>query len=219
MSASAVQMHHRVPRRSWLWQFLQMLVRILVRLIFDLKVYGRRNVPRRGGALLLANHQSFLDPLLFAVMLDRPVCYMAKSELFEKGRFLPWLIRTLHAFPVKRGRADVSAMKRAIELLDQGHLVNVYPEGTRTRDGQIGAILPGVAVIVRRAAVPIIPAVVDGSFGAWPRGALLPRPGHIRVMYGPPMQVAGLRSEQIIDLIDQTLRHMLAELRRRQCES
>jgi 1-acyl-sn-glycerol-3-phosphate acyltransferase len=208
------------PQRSWLWKSLQTLARILTSTLFDLKTYGRENIPRRGGALLLSNHQSYLDPVLLGVKLNRPVSYMAKSELFEAGRFLPWLIRSLHAFPVKRGSGDVGAIKEAIARLHQGHILNMYPEGTRTTDGEIRAILPGVALVVKRAGVPIIPVVVDGSFNAWSKKQKMLRSYPIRVMYGPPMNVEGMKSEQVLALIDRTLRDMLARLReqeRRQC--
>jgi 1-acyl-sn-glycerol-3-phosphate acyltransferase len=209
-----------MPQRSWLWKSLQGLARILTTVLFDLKAYGRENIPRRGGALLLSNHQSYLDPVLLGVKLDRPVSYMAKSELFEAGRFLPWLIRSLHAFPVKRGSGDVGAIKEAIARLHQGYILNMYPEGTRTKDGEIGSILPGVALVVKRAEVPIIPVVIDGSFHAWSKKQKMLRGYPIRVMYGPPLAVEGLKSDQVLALIDRTLRDMLVRLReqeRREC--
>jgi 1-acyl-sn-glycerol-3-phosphate acyltransferase len=208
------------PQRSRMWKSLQSLARILTTVLFDLKVYGRENVPRHGGALLLSNHQSYLDPILLGVQLDRPVSYMAKSELFEAGRFLPWLIRNLHAFPVKRGSGDVGAIKEAIARLHQGYILNMYPEGTRSEDGEIRQILPGVALVVRRAGVPIIPVVVDGSFHAWSRKQKMLRGYPVRVMYGPAMNVQGLKSDEVLALIDRTLRDMLNRLReqeRRRC--
>jgi 1-acyl-sn-glycerol-3-phosphate acyltransferase len=74
-------------------------------------------------------------------------------------------------------------------------------------------IQPGVALIIRRADVPVIPVVVDGAYNAWPKGAVLPRPARIKILYGPPLQVDGLKSEQIVALIDQTFHQMLAEVR------
>jgi len=201
------------PQRSWLWKSLQALARILTTILFDLKVYGLDNVPKRGGALLLSNHQSYLDPILLGVQLNRPVSYMAKSELFEGNKFLAWLISSLHAFPVKRGSGDVGAIKEAIARLHQGHILNIYPEGTRSEDGEIRQILPGVALVVKRAGVPIIPVVVDGSFHAWSRKQRMLRGYPVRVMFGPPLRVEGLKSEQLLGLIDRTLRDMLSRLR------
>jgi 1-acyl-sn-glycerol-3-phosphate acyltransferase len=209
----AANAEQNTPRRSWLWKSLQVVARIGTTLLFDLKVYGRHNVPRHGGVLLLANHQSYLDPVLLGVQLDRPISYMAKSELFEGSGFFAWLIRSLHAFPVKLGRGDVGAIKESINRLHEGYVLNIYPEGSRTLDGEIGPIQSGVALVVRRADVPIVPVVIDGSFQAWKKGSRMFRSHPIRVMYGPPLNIDGLKGSELVALIDRTLRDMLAELR------
>jgi 1-acyl-sn-glycerol-3-phosphate acyltransferase len=201
------------PKRSLLWRFLQMPSRIGTTLMFDLKVWGEKNVPRTGGVLLLANHQSYLDPVLVGVRLYRPISFMAKSELFEGNRFFKWLIESLHAFPIKQNSADVGAIKQAIVKLGEGNVLNIYPEGSRTLTGEIGPILPGVALVVKRANVPIVPVVIDGSHQAWPKSRKLFHKHPIRILYGPPMNVEGLRPNEIVKLIDQTLRGMLVELR------
>src|SRR5438094_1346711 len=91
------------PQHSdWFWKFCRMIARPIVTFLFDLKVYGRENVPKTGGVLLLPNHQSFLDPVLIAVYLNRPMSYLARSGLFENNYFA-WLIRRLRAFPIKQG--------------------------------------------------------------------------------------------------------------------
>ena len=92
-------------------------------------------------------------------------------------------------------------------------MINLFPEGSRTRDGEIGPIEPGAALVIRRAGVPAVPVAIDGSFEAWPKNRKVFRPHPIRVMYGPPMMLAGMKSDQITELIDKTLRQMLAELR------
>ena len=206
-------MNGQIPPRSMLWKCLQVFCWVMSSYFFDLKIYGKKNIPRSGGALLLANHQSYLDPVLIAVKLDRPVSYMAKTELFEGNRFFKWLITSLHAFPVRRGESDVSAIKLAISKLQEGNILNMYPEGTRTRNGEIGKILPGVAVVVRRAQVPVIPVIIDGSFQAFPKGGKALRPYPIRIMYGKPLKIEGLKGDQIVELIDKTLRQMFKELR------
>ena len=188
------------------------VARLAVVLLFDFKAYGLHNVPRRGGALLCANHQSYLDPVLFGAMIPRPVSFLAKSELFA-NRFFGWLIRSLHAFPVRQGKGDKAAIDETIRRLREGHLLNLYPEGSRTEDGEIARIERGAALVVRRAGVPIVPAVVHGSFDAWPKGSKIFRPHPIRVLYGPVLKVEGLKSEQIVELIDRTLRKMLSDLR------
>ncbi len=203
------------PPRSIIWRIAQVIAWLFTTLLFDLKVFGKHNIPRRGGALLLANHQSYLDPVLIAVKLDRPVSYMAKAELFEKKGSFKWLIESLHAFPVKRGTGDVGAIKQAIGRLEEGYLLNMYPEGTRSKTGELGPILPGVAVIVRRAGVPVIPVIIDGSFRAMPKGAKFPRKCRIRIYFGQPLKVDGLKGQEVVELIGTTLRKMLADARAR----
>jgi 1-acyl-sn-glycerol-3-phosphate acyltransferase len=199
-------------RRTPLWMVLQAVARILTTVLFDLKVYGARHVPPHGGVLVVSNHQSYLDPVLVAVQLRRPMSFLGKSELF-RNRFFAWLIRSLNAFPVRQGAGDVGAVKETINRLQAGHLLNIYPEGSRTEDGELLPILAGVALVIRRAGVPVVPCVIGGSYDAWPKGTKVPRPHPIRVLYGPPMDLSGAKPAEIVRTIDQTFRRMLDELR------
>ena len=200
--------------RSWLYKLAQALTRILTTLLFDLKSCGLENVPRSGGALLIANHESYLDPVVVGVHLRRPITFMADNDLF-KNRFFGWFIRNLHAFPVRQGKGDVGAIKQAIQLLHAGHMLNVFPEGSRSTDGEIAKIQSGIALILRRADVPIVPVLVSGSYEAWPRHRSLFRTLPVRVWYGKPLQIEGLDSQSIVALVDRTLREMQAEVRSR----
>ena len=208
---------HDPSRLTMLWKVGRVICRIYTSFFFDLKVYGAEHVPPTGGVLMVSNHQSYLDPVLVAVKLHRPMSYLAKSELF-RNRFLNWLIRSLNAFPVRQGKGDVGAIKETIRRLHEGHLLNIYPEGSRTQTGELGPIEPGVGLVVRRANVPVVPAVIYGSFNAWPPHRKFPRSAPIRVMYGPPLQVEGLKGEQIVQLIDRTFREMLEKVRRMELE-
>ena len=194
------------------WNACKMPCRLVTTLVFDLKTYGCHHVPQRGGALLISNHQSVIDPVLLGVHLHRPISFIAKSELFENPKFT-WLIRNLNAFALRRGQADVAAVKETLHRVKSGQVVTLFPEGTRTRDGSLGNIQPGIAMLVRRADAPIIPAVVDGAFRAWPKGSKLPRPTPVRVMFGAPLQVDGMKGEQIVQLIKGKMQSMLDELR------
>jgi 1-acyl-sn-glycerol-3-phosphate acyltransferase len=198
--------------RSTGWKLLQIAARILTTILFDLRVYGRRNIPARGGILIVSNHQGNLDPVLIAVRLDRPVNYIAKSELFQ-SHWSSWLLHIVNAFPVRQGAGDVGAVRETIHRLRQGHLLNMYPEGSRTETGQIGPLQKGVALIVRRANVPVVPAVIVGSFEAWPIHRAWPRPRPVRVEFGPPMNLAGLEADEVIATIDNKLRTMFEKLR------
>ncbi len=200
--------------RTPLWAGVQIPLRFLTTLLFDLRVYGTKNVPKTGGALILSNHQSFLDPVVLAVQLHRPVSFLARSGLFSNPVF-GRVIRTLNAFPVRQGEGDIGAVKETIRRLREGHALIMYPEGSRTETGELSPVASGAGLIVRRAGVPVIPAVVEGSFKAWPKGQKFFRPARINVLYGPPLQTDGLKGPQITALIDQTLAAMLIDLRNR----
>jgi len=199
-------------RRTPVWIFAEHMCRFITTVVFDLKVYGSYHVPKTGGALLVSNHQSYLDPILLGVGLDRTISYMAKAELF-KNPFFARLIRSLNAFPIEQGTGDLGAMKGSIARLNQGDLLNVFPEGSRTDDGKIAPMEKGVAVLIRRAKVPVIPVVIDGSFRAWSKHRKFPQAYPIRVMFGPAMhQMWELDRGQIIEKIDVTLHRMFDDL-------
>ncbi|MEO6434370.1 MAG: lysophospholipid acyltransferase family protein [Tepidisphaeraceae bacterium] len=196
-----------------LYTFGRMMLRPWSDLWFDLKVYHPEYVPRKGGVLVVANHQSYLDPILLAVKIARPFSFLAKSELFENP-FFGWMISRLNAFPVRQGEGDIGAVKETIRRLQEGHALIVYPEGTRSLSGEIEEIQPGIGLIARRAGVPVVPAVIDGSYAAWPKGATLFHPHSVRVLYGPALDLKHMKASQVVKKVDQTLRSMHAELRR-----
>jgi 1-acyl-sn-glycerol-3-phosphate acyltransferase len=202
-----------MTERAFLWKSLQVIARLLTTLLFELKVHGRSCVPKRGGVLIVSNHQGNLDPVLLGVRMTRPLSYLAKSELFDSNVAFDWLLRSLGGIPVRLGAGDVGAVKETIRRLQQGHVLNIYPEGSRTRDGEIGPMEKGVAFVVRRAKVPVVPAVIVGSFEAWPIHRKFPRPWPIHVRYGPPMDLDELGPDQILTTIDETLRRMFQDLR------
>jgi 1-acyl-sn-glycerol-3-phosphate acyltransferase len=202
--------------RPIVWKITRALCRLAASSLLDLKVFGVENVPARGGALVVCNHQSYLDPIVLTAKVRRPLQFMGKEELFTAGPRRERLIRALGAFPVRQGACDLRAVREAIARLQAGRLVNIFPEGARTPDGEIGKIQEGIALIDRRAHVPLIPAVIVGAYEAWPIHRRFPRPWPVRVQFGPPMQVADLSPEQITTLVDRTLKRMFEELRGRE---
>ncbi len=197
---------------SFLYHLCRAIARVVCTLTFDLKTFGLHNVPQSGGVLLVSNHQSYLDPLVLGVNIRRPMSFLAKSELF-RNRFFGAFISALNAFPVRQGKGDKAAIDEMIRQLRGGHMLTLFPEGSRTDDGEIAPIQRGAALVVRRADVPIIPAVVHGSHAAWPKGQKLFRARSVRVLYGPALHVRDLKGDQIIELIDRTLRAMFDDLR------
>ncbi len=171
---------------------------VLVSMLFRLRAYGQERLPESGGALLLSNHQSYMDPLLMGVAVRRPLTFMAREPLFRNPLFSA-LIRSLGAFPVRQGAPDKSSIRQAIHLLKSGRFVALFPEGTRTWDGKVQPIRGGFRLLVRRANVPVIPVALQGAFEAWPRVRRLPRPGRIRVRFGraiPPEEMEHWSDEE-----------------------
>jgi 1-acyl-sn-glycerol-3-phosphate acyltransferase len=190
----------------------QAICRLVTTLLFDIKVSGVRHVPREGGVLIVANHQSYLDPVCIGVQLPRPTSYFAKSELFEHPRF-SWLIRKLYAFPVRQGEGDIAAVREAIKRLQEGNALVIFPEGSRTHTGDLLPLEPGVGLIVKKAGVPVVPCVVNGSFDAWSRHHKRPQIRPIGVRFGPAMDLAKLKAHAIVSEVDRTLHGMLDQLR------
>ena len=196
---------------SLMYKGCRALCRVATSTLLDIKVHGIEHVPPAGGVLFLSNHQSYLDPVLIGVQLRRPVSFLGKSELFKPWGFR-WLIRQLNGYPVKQGAGDVGAVKETIAKLRAGHLLTVFPEGSRTHDGELMPLQAGFALVVRRAEVPIIPVAIDGSYQSWPRVTTLPRPSPVRVKFGPPMDVAGLKGPEIVSRVDRALHQLLADV-------
>jgi 1-acyl-sn-glycerol-3-phosphate acyltransferase len=143
-------------------------------------------LPEREGVLLLANHQSNFDPLLVGLPLKRPVSYMARSTLFSNP-LVGWILRNTYVVPIDRDAARAGPIRELVARLEQGFLVGVFPEGTRTFDGDLGEFKPGFVALVRRSRLPIVPVGIAGAFEAYPRGQR-PGMGRVRVVYGEVWQ-------------------------------
>ena len=165
---------------------LLMLLGILPvgRLLFRIRVYGRQNLPERGGMLIAANHQSYLDiPVISYGAWKRHVAYVARASL-AGSRLLGWTMRHCGAILIRRGERDVAAIRAMTEALEAGDLVGLFPEGTRTRDGALGPFKKGAALAARRAGVPILPCAIRGTFEAWPPQRRLPRVRRLEIEFG-----------------------------------
>ncbi len=160
----------------------------LVALYFCLGGRGRPGVPRRGGLIIVANHTSYLDPVLLAANAPRPLHFLARESLFRRPLF-GWLIRRLHAIPLAQDRPNRAALERALKTVRAGGALVIFPEGTRSRDGRLGPAQSGVGHLALRAGVPIIAAHIDGAHQAMPRGCEFPRPRRVRIRWGTPHTV------------------------------
>ncbi len=163
------------------------LALFLLKLFFRYRIEGKQHVPKSGGALLVTNHASFMDPLVAGCGIWRPITFLARGTLKDN-----WLYRTLTSsldvVNVKPGEGDRGALRAGVEALKAGKMVVMFPEGTRTRDGRLGELKAGFVLMAKGAGVPIVPAWLSGTFHAWPRDRRLPRFFRpVGVRYGPPI--------------------------------
>ena len=171
------------------YQFGQLTFRLLFRTCHGMRVEGLEHVPDQGSCLIACNHQSYLDPPLMAAAIPhRQVFFMAKQELFAVPLLGPFL-RACGCFSVDRGSGDHRAVDLATELLQQGRLVGIYPEGTRSKDGKLRSGRAGAAVLALRTGAPLVPAAVFNTEAAM-RRRLLPGGPPMAIRFGPPMTFA-----------------------------
>jgi len=169
------------------------LSRVVGRLVFRHHTLHRELIPESGGALIVANHVSYLDPSMVGASFRRPIYYLARKSLF-KG-FLGWLLPRIQVMPVDRGKGDIASLKRILTLLKEGNRVLIFPEGTRSPDGTLQAAEAGIGFIIAKCEVPVIPVRLFGAFECWPRTAKYPRPGRITLVPGPPVDFSWLPEE------------------------
>jgi len=163
---------------------------LLFRLLFRLRISGLENVPQ-GGAIIAPNHQSFWDiPLVGLALAGRRTHFMAKSELFRNPLFA-WIIRTLLAFPVRRGAPDRTAIRYAISILKQGELLTIFPEGTRSKTGELKAAEAGLTLIAARAQAPIVPVGIKGTRQMFSRENFFPQ---VEIRFGVPLGMQATES-------------------------
>jgi 1-acyl-sn-glycerol-3-phosphate acyltransferase len=154
-----------------------------------LSIEGMDNLPRRGSVLVVGNHVGNVEPPLTGVFIPRlDVYYMGKAELFHRP-IVGWLFKRNHTFPVVRNSADRAALRFALRVLAQGHVLLVYPEGTRSWSGEARPPLGGAGFIARHSEAPIVPVASWGSEKVIPKGAWLPRRGDVHLCIGKPFQL------------------------------
>jgi 1-acyl-sn-glycerol-3-phosphate acyltransferase len=163
---------------------------------WSLRTQGRHHIPASGPALLIANHQSFIDPFLVGLGTRRHLRYLARKTLF-KNRAFAWAIRMLNAVPIDQEGVGKEGIKTILRQLQQGQAVVVFPEGERTPDGSMQALRPGIQLLIKRTQAPIVPVGLAGAYDAWPRWRNYPIPaplflpgcrGTLAVSVGKPLE-------------------------------
>jgi 1-acyl-sn-glycerol-3-phosphate acyltransferase len=173
---------------------VQIFLRTMGLLFWRVRAEGRDRVPLTGPLIVASTHESFLDPLLIGAYLPRHQWYMARRSLFFRGerrsRFLTWFASLWGVIEVDRDGTGIGALRGAEERLREGRPVLIFPEGTRSQDGEVQEFRPGVGLLVRRTGARVLPVSVDGTRRIWPRGRKGPRlgPGPVRIVFGDPIE-------------------------------
>ena len=179
----------------------------LLRFIFRPWVRGVENVPSSGAAILASNHLSFSDSIFLPLQCPRPVVFLAKSEYFTgkgiKGWLVKWFFISTGQLPIDRsgGKASEAALNTGLSVLEQGQLLGIYPEGTRSPDGRLYRGRTGIARMVLEAKVPVIPVAMIDTEKVQPIGTRLPRVRRVGIVYGKPLDFSrfdGMEGDRIV---------------------
>ncbi len=168
------------------YSFAKAVVYGVFKPIYRMEVIGKENMPKEGGVLLCTNHIHNFDPPIVGIVAPRPVHFMAKEELFSVpilGRLVPHL----NAFPVKRGMSDREALRKGLKVLKDGHVLGLFPEGTRSKTGELGKGLAGAGFFALRTDAAVVPCAIIGPYKVFSR---------LKVVFGHPLDMSSLRNNK-----------------------
>jgi 1-acyl-sn-glycerol-3-phosphate acyltransferase len=208
-------MQRSIFSRVW-YRSLQAAVLLAATLLYRVRYVGRRNIPAVGGVLAVCNHQSHLDPPFVGAGCHRRMNYLARNTLFGFAPFA-WLIHSVDAIPIDREGLGLSGIKESLRRLKRGEMVLIFPEGTRSADGEIAAFRPGFTALAVRSGASILPIAIDGAYQAWPRHRKFPGLGKVRVCYGEPIpaaEIAGRDEREIIAEVERRVRDCWDKIRK-----
>ena len=188
------------------YSFAKSVVNIVLKPLYRIEVIGKENLPAEGGVLLCANHINNMDPLAVGITSVRPVHFMAKDELFSVP-ILGKIVSKVNAFPVKRGMSDREALRKGLAVLKEGNVLGLFPEGTRSKTGEIGKGLAGAGFFALRSDAHIVPCAIIGPYKAL---------GKLKVVYGKPINMVPLKenkmnAEQTTDLIMNEIQKLITQ--------
>lgn len=177
--------HGPLVRKTFVYRAIMWIVQPVYAVFYRVRIVGREHLPRTGPVLIASNHASFLDiPLVARAAAPRHVGFIARDSL-ANSRVLSFVMRQCGVVLIRRGSSDRAALRLAAEHMHHGDVVAIFPEGTRTADGRLGAFKRGALLAARMARAPILPCGIRGSFEAWPRTARWPRTGRLELHFGP----------------------------------
>jgi 1-acyl-sn-glycerol-3-phosphate acyltransferase len=163
-----------------------------VRLWLRTEYHGQEHIPLTGPCIVASNHVSYLDPPVVGSGLSRVVNFIARDTL-AKNAFMRWYYAQIGVILMDRDRGDVAALRKGLDVLKQGGVLALFPEGTRSHDGRLQKPKSGIGFLIARADVPVVPTFVDGTYQAFPRGARFVKPRKVHVYYGEPVTTEEIR--------------------------
>ncbi|MDP6685343.1 MAG: lysophospholipid acyltransferase family protein [Candidatus Omnitrophota bacterium] len=179
--------------------FTRLLAKLVFKVLFNLKIFGRRNFPKEGPIIVASNHASFIDPVAIGIGASRKMYFMARGSLF-RSRFFGKYLRLINTFPVKLKGGDINAFKMTLGKLKDKRAVLIFPEGTRSVDGNLQKPHSGIGFLQVASGASILPCYVKGSEEALPKGVKLPRFKRVSVHFGKQMRfddrVSGHKKEK-----------------------
>jgi 1-acyl-sn-glycerol-3-phosphate acyltransferase len=195
---------------KWIYWLGWMTFGALFRSCFGLRVDGREHLITEGPVLIVANHQSFIDPPLVGSIYDTEIFFLARKTLFRG--FCKWLYPRWNAIPVDQDRPDMGSLKTIVRLLKDGHRVVIFPEGSRTEDGSLGEAAPGIGLVAAKSGAVIQPIRIRGAFEALPRGAKGLRFTRLSLTVGPAIRLtpADLKQAAGKEGYDQLAKRLMA---------
>jgi 1-acyl-sn-glycerol-3-phosphate acyltransferase len=204
--------HIRVGQSLVRWFF-----RIVLLALYRIRIHGLENYPDADGALICANHQSNLDPIVMGVSCPRPVNYLAKESLFGWGP-LGWFLSWNDAIPIDRKGSGIGGMKETLRRLKKGESVVIFPEGSRSLDGELQPLMKGFCSLARRTSAVLVPVGIEGTYDAMPPKCKLPRLGRIHIVFGQPIEPGeyqDLNDDQLTDLLQQRIANCFSVARQK----
>jgi 1-acyl-sn-glycerol-3-phosphate acyltransferase len=178
-----------VARGAVFYRISKLILSPILRAYFDVTSEGDQNIPKKGPAIIAANHLSALDSAFIPLVVPRKITYVAKAEYFEKW-YSRLIFKAWGQIPLDRsgGSASQAALDQARQVLEEGGLFGIYPEGTRSLDGRLHKGHTGVARLALATGAPVIPTGIRGSFEVMPKGARIPKRGAVHIAFGRPLR-------------------------------
>jgi len=168
---------------------------LILKIFWRMEIIGIENLPQSGGLIIASNHVSYLDPAVLTASFNRKIYFLTKKEVF-KNNFISFLLKNMNALPIDRGKVDMLAFKKAINILREEKVLGIFPEGTRSSNGELQELKLGTIKIAMKTGVPILPAGIIGTHKIYPRGIKFPIlfKHKIIVKYGAPQYLDKLKS-------------------------